>query len=314
VLDVSHVRKDFGAVRAVRDVSFIIERGSTFGLLGPNGAGKTTTMRMIVGIYAPDGGHVTWNGTPIGDRVRRRFGYLPEERGLYGKMQVREQIMYFGRLHGLTDPDIGTRTDAWIEKLSLQPYARRPCAELSKGNQQKVQVACAAVHDPELLILDEPFSGLDPVNADMLLQTLRDLKARGTTLVLSSHQMWQLEQLCDEFCIITAGENRATGTLAQLRAAWPTRIIKVEPPTEPVRMVLERVPSAHALPSENGALYYEVPAGTQLPNLLRDLVNADAITRFESIEPSLHEIYIHTIEQSSGPQAIAAPSGSDHVS
>jgi len=304
VLEVRHVRKDFGAVTAVRDVSFSIARGSTFGLLGPNGAGKTTTMRMVVGIYAPDAGSVTWNGAPITDRVRRRFGYLPEERGLYGKMRVREQIMYFGRLHGLMDPEVANKADAWIEKLGLKTYVNRTCAELSKGNQQKVQVACAAVHDPELLILDEPFSGLDPVNADMLLETLSDLKARGTTLVLSSHQMWQLERLCDQFCIITAGENRASGTLGQLRQAWPTRIIKVEPPTNAVRTILERIPSAHALPSENGALYYEVPTDTELPGLLRDLVNAEAITRFESIDPSLHEIYIHTI---------AAPSGSDHA-
>ena len=297
MLEVSHVRKDFGAVRAVRDVSFTIARGSTFGLLGPNGAGKTTTMRMIVGIYAPDGGHVTWNGAPVDDRVRRRFGYLPEERGLYGKMKVSDQIVYFGRLHGMQEPDAAARADRWIEKLGLQTYADRPCAELSKGNQQKVQVACAAVHDPDLLILDEPFSGLDPVNADVLLQTLAEMKQRGTTLVLSSHQMWQLELLCDAFCIITAGENRASGTLAQLRAAWPTRIIKVEPPTDAVRQVLGRLPGSRALPSENGALYYEVPAGTALPPVLRDLVNVEAVTRFESIEPSLHEIYIHTIGQ-----------------
>jgi ABC-2 type transport system ATP-binding protein len=298
VLEVAHVRKDFGAVRAVRDVTFTIPAGSTFGLLGPNGAGKTTTMRMIVGIYAPDGGTVTWNGARIDDRVRRRFGYLPEERGLYGKMKVREQIAYFGRLHGLTDPAVVRKADAWIEKLQLQQYADRPCAELSKGNQQKVQVACAAVHDPDLLVLDEPFSGLDPVNAEVLLGTLNDLKRAGTTLVLSSHQMWQLEQLCDTFCIITGGENRASGTLAQLRAAWPTRVIKVEPCSDAVKRVLERVPHARALPSQNGALYYEVPAGTELPSVLRDLVNADAVTRFEAIEPSLHEIYIHTIGQS----------------
>jgi ABC-2 type transport system ATP-binding protein len=296
-LEVSHVRKDFGAVRAVRDVSFTIARGSTFGLLGPNGAGKTTTMRMIVGIYTPDGGSVRWNGAAIDDRVRRRFGYLPEERGLYGKMKVRDQIVYFGRLHGLLESDASARADSWIAKLGLQQYAARPCAELSKGNQQKVQVACAAVHDPELLILDEPFSGLDPVNADVLLETLAEMKTRGTTLVLSSHQMWQLEQLCDAFCIITDGENRASGTLAQLREQWPTRVIKVEPPTQPVREVLAGLRNGRALPSENGACYYEVPAATDLPPVLRDLVNVEAITRFESIEPSLHDIYIATINR-----------------
>jgi ABC-2 type transport system ATP-binding protein len=298
---VEHVRKDFGAVQAVRDVTFTIASGSTFGLLGPNGAGKTTTMRMIVGIYPVDGGTIAWNGAHITDRSRRRFGYMPEERGLYGKMRVREQITYFGRLHGLHDPEIGRRADAWIEQLGLADYAQRPCGELSKGNQQKVQVACAAVHEPELLILDEPFSGLDPVNADVLLKTLTDLKKRGTTLVLSSHQMWQLEQICDAFCIITSGENRASGTLQELRAAWPTRVVKVEPATAALRSVLDRVPHAKALES-NGALYYEVPATTTYPALLRELVEADAVTRFDALEPSLEEIYLHAITN-------AAPTG-----
>lgn len=296
LLGVSHARKDFGSIQAVRDVTFTIEPGSTFGLLGPNGAGKTTMMRLILGIYSPDGGEITWNGRPITDRTRRRFGYLPEERGLYGKMMVREQIVYFGRLHGLSHAEATRRTDKWIEQLGLQTFTVRPCAELSKGNQQKVQVACAAVHDPELLVLDEPFSGLDPVNAEMLLSTLNDLKARGTTLILSSHQMWQLEQICDAFCIITQGRNRASGTLAELRAAWPTRVIKVEPPSAAVKSVMESMTHGRPLPAANGALYYEVPANTPLPDLLRKLVGVDAITRFEAVEPSLQEIYIHTIE------------------
>lgn len=296
MLQVRHVRKDFGAVRAVRDVSFSINAGSTFGLLGPNGAGKTTTMRMIVGIYMPDAGSIQWKGAPIDGRMRRRFGYLPEERGLYGRMKVREQIAFFGRLHGLVEPEAGTHTQRWIDNLELNEYVDRPCAELSKGNQQKVQIACAAVHNPELLVLDEPFTGLDPVNADMLLNTLRELKRNGTTLVLSSHQMWQLEQLCDHFCIITGGENRASGTLSQLRGAWTTRVIRIEPASAAVRGVLERVPGAHSLSGEEGELLYEVPAQTALPEILRELVAVEAVTRFEAIEPSLHDIYVHTIE------------------
>ncbi len=306
MLRAEHVRKDFGAVQAVRDLTFTIATGSTFGLLGPNGAGKTTTMRMIVGIYPVDGGSITWNDRPIDDRMRRRFGYLPEERGLYGKMRVREQIGYFGRLHGLHDPRVAQATDAWIEQLGLSEYADRPCGELSKGNQQKVQVACAAVHDPDLLILDEPFSGLDPVNAEVLLKTLTDLKKRGTTLVLSSHQMWQLEVLCDEFCIITGGENRASGSLEELRAAWPTRVIKVEPATPALRSVLDRVPQGRAIEG-NGALLYEVPSTTAYPPLLRELVAADAVTRFDAIEPSLQDIYMHAIEgRTADPHVIGA--------
>jgi ABC-2 type transport system ATP-binding protein len=292
MLVLDHVQRSFGAVSAVRNISLTVERGSTFGLLGPNGAGKTTTMRMILGILLPDAGTVTWNGAPIDGDVRRRFGYLPEERGLYGKMTVRAQIMYFGRLHGLAENDAGQRADRWIERLELGAYAKRPCSELSKGNQQKVQVACAALHDPEFIILDEPFSGLDPVNAEMLLAVLRDLQARGATLVLSSHQMWQIEHLCDRFCIIAAGEVRAAGTLAELRSTWPTRTIVVEPAQPALAAVLAAEPHAVARPESNEMLAYDVPAGTPLPPLLRRLVAAGEVSRFEQREPSLNDIYL----------------------
>ncbi len=295
MLNVDHVRKDFGSVHAVSDVHFTIDDGTTFGLLGPNGAGKTTTMRMIIGILMPDGGRITWNGAQIDDGSRRHFGYLPEERGIYGKMKVREQIAYFGKLHGLRDPDLSKRVNRWIEQLSLSIYADRPCSELSKGNQQKVQVACAAVHGPQLLVLDEPFSGLDPVNADVLLSVLNDLRLNGTTLILSSHQMWQLEELCSRFCIIAGGANRVEGTLAELRSVWPTRVVRVAPPNESARALLERVEGAKALARVDGAIDYQVPATTDFAALLHTLVDVAPITRFEAIEPSLHEIYLRAI-------------------
>jgi ABC-2 type transport system ATP-binding protein len=292
MLVLDRVQRSFGSVPAVRDISLAVARGSTFGLLGPNGAGKTTTMRMILGILLPDAGTVTWNGAPIDDAVRRRFGYLPEERGLYGKMTVRAQIVYFGRLHGLDENDAGRRADRWIDRLELGTYAQRPCSELSKGNQQKVQVACAALHDPEFIILDEPFSGLDPLNAEMLLSVLGDLQRRGATLVLSSHQMWQIEHLCDAFCIIAAGEVRAAGTLAELRATWPTRTIEVAPATPALAAVLAAEPGAVAREPANGSLSYDVPAETPLPPLLRRLVAAGDVHRFEPREPSLNDIYL----------------------
>jgi ABC-2 type transport system ATP-binding protein len=292
MLVLDQVRRSFGAVPAVRDVSLTVARGSTFGLLGPNGAGKTTTMRMILGILIPDAGNVTWDGAPIDERVRRSFGYLPEERGLYGKMTVRAQIAYFGRLHALSARDANARAGRWIERLQLGAYANRPSSELSKGNQQKVQVACAAVHDPAFVILDEPFSGLDPVNAELLLSVLRDLQRGGATLVLSSHQMWQIEDLCDRFCIIASGEVRAAGTLAELRAAWPTRVVEVEPATPELEAVLRAEPGASARSRQNGMLAYDVPAATDLPPLLRRLVNAGDVSRFERRDPSLNEIYL----------------------
>jgi ABC-2 type transport system ATP-binding protein len=295
-LDLSRVARSFGDVAAVRDVSFSVPSGTTFGLLGPNGAGKTTTMRMILGILVPDSGSVTWNGAPVDLAVRRRFGYLPEERGLYAKVKVREQIAYFGRLHGVRPPLDKRRADAWIERLGLTEYADRPCGELSKGNQQKVQIACAALHEPELLVLDEPFSGLDPVNAETLLDALRGLKAAGTTLILSSHQMWQIEDLCERFCIIADGVVRVSGTLAELRAAWPTRVVEVEPATATLRAVLDAEPEAHAMPVDHRpVLAYEVPAQADVAGLVRRLANAGDVTRFERVEPRLSDIYMRAI-------------------
>ncbi len=295
MLEVTNVRRAFGSVQAVDGVSFSINRGATFGLLGPNGAGKTTTMRMLLGIFQPDSGSVTWDGKAVDNVTRRRFGYLPEERGLYGKMKVRDQIIYFGRLHGMTDPEVGQRADAWLQSLEINEYAQRPTSELSKGNQQKVQVACAAVHDPELLILDEPFSGLDPINADILLANLRALQARGTTLVLSSHQLWQIESLCTEFCIIAKGRNRANGTLTELRRDWPTRVVRVEPKSAALQAVLAATAGAHERANANGSLLFDVPADLELPDLLRRLVGAGDVTAFERMEPSLQDIYLRAI-------------------
>jgi len=295
-LILSGVARSFGDVVAVRDVSFTVQPGVAYGLLGPNGAGKTTTMRMILGILVPDGGTVTWDGARVDYPVRRRFGYLPEERGLYGKLKVREQIAYFGRLHGVAPAEAAKRAGAWIERLGLEAYADRPCAELSKGNQQKVQIACAALHGPELLVLDEPFSGLDPVNAETLLGVLRGLQQAGTTLILSSHQMWQVEDLCESFGIIADGRLCAGGTLRELRAAWPTRIVEVEPPSDPLRDVLDATPGATRLPQgDRPTLAYEVPADADTAGLLRRLVAAGDVTRFERVEPSLRDIYLRAI-------------------
>ena len=295
MLVVDSAQKSFGRVAAVRGVSFSICDGATFGLLGPNGAGKTTMMRMIVGILTPDGGTIRWDGTPIDERVRRRFGYLPEERGLYGRMRVRDHIIYFGRLHGVGAAEAARRTDEWLERLDLQSDARRPCAELSKGNQQKVQVACAAVHHPDLLILDEPFSGLDPVNGNILLDLLLALRRGGTTLVLSSHEMWQLERLCSEFCIISQGRTLASGTLADLRSEWPMRRIRVAPAGDAAKSVLGRIAGARLGSESNGALEADLPRETDLAALLRRLVEIEAIVAFEPLEPTLRDLYLRAV-------------------
>ena len=296
MLVVDRIARSFGNVSAVRDVSFTVERGSVFGLLGPNGAGKTTTMRTILGIYAPDAGRITWDGAPIDLGVRRRFGYLPEERGLYGKMKVREQIVYFGRLHGVPASVATRRAGAWLDALGIAGYADRPCGELSKGNQQKVQLACAVVHEPELLVLDEPFSGLDPVNAETMLACLRELAARGTTLVLSSHQMFQIEHACRAFCIVAAGAVRANGTLAELRATFPTRTLRVSPDVPAIRAVFASAGAGEpSFDEDAGELLYELPRETDFGALLRAAVAAGPLQTFERREPTLSAIYLRAI-------------------
>jgi ABC-2 type transport system ATP-binding protein len=295
MLIVDRVARSFGSARAVKDVSLRVRDGATLGLLGPNGAGKTTTMRMILGIIAPASGSISWNGAPIDARVRKRFGYLPEERGLYGKLTVREQVEYFARLHGLAGSEVAPRAVRLLEELDLGASAERKCAELSKGNQQKVQFACAAVHEPDLLILDEPFSGLDPVNAGILLRAFAMLQRRGTSLILSSHQMWQLEDICTEFCIITAGEGRAHGTLAELRELWPAFTLRVGPASEALAAALADVAGAVALQAPEGFLDYRVPRALELAPLLHALVEIAPVTHFECIEPSLQEIYLDAI-------------------
>ncbi|GAC1299665.1 MAG: ABC transporter ATP-binding protein [Vulcanimicrobiaceae bacterium] len=296
MLVVDRIRRSFGAVQAVDDVSFSVARGDVFGLLGPNGAGKTTTMRMVLGIYIPDAGSIAWCGRSIDREIRRRFGYLPEERGLYAKMKVRDQIAYFGRLHGLASDEARTRTQRWMATLDIERYAARACGELSKGNQQKVQLASAVIHEPELLVLDEPFSGLDPMNAETMLACIRALADAGTTLVLSSHQMFQIEQACSAFCIVGAGTVRAAGTLAELRRSFPTRTVRVTPDDPGIRAVFARAGAAEPQRSSDGELTYDMPAATDFGALLRAAVAAGAVESFERHEPSLNAIYVRAIE------------------
>lgn len=295
MLVVDRIRRSFGSAVAVRDVSFEVEGGSIFALLGPNGAGKTTTMRMLLGIYVPDAGTIAWNGSSVDRAARRRFGYLPEERGLYGKMTVRDQIAYMGRLHGLTAAEARTRTQTWMETLDIARYAGRACGELSKGNQQKVQLASAVLHEPELLVLDEPFSGLDPMNAETMLACIRALADGGTTLVLSSHQLYAIESVCRSFCIVGAGEVRASGTLAQLRQAFATRSVRVRPGTPEIRAVFARAGAPEPSPGDLGELVYELPASTDFGALLRAAVAAGPVESFERHEPTLGAIYLDAL-------------------
>jgi ABC-2 type transport system ATP-binding protein len=227
MLGVRDIRKRYGAVDALAGCSFSVERGRMLGFLGPNGAGKTTTMRAVFGLVALDGGDVVWDGRPIGLPQRLRFGYMPEERGLYPRMPVRDQLEYFGRLHGHSAGEARAATARWLDRLDLQDRARATVEELSHGNQQRAQLAAALVHEPELLVLDEPFAGLDPVAVRTLADILRGEADRGAAVLFSSHQLELVESICEEVAIIDRGRIVATGDVGELTRASRWRRIEL---------------------------------------------------------------------------------------
>ena len=224
MLEISDLYQRFGDRVAVDKLSLAVDGGEIVGLVGRNGAGKTTTMRAVMGIYRPLGGSITWSGHPVGLPDRLRFGYMPEERGLYPQMRVLDQIAYFARLHGVEMPAATTRAQEWITNLGLKGREQDRVVALSHGNQQRVQLAVALVYRPELLVLDEPFAGLDPSAVDSLSDVLRAETARGTAVLFSSHQLELVERLCDRVAILEKGQVVASGTLDELRARVPQRL------------------------------------------------------------------------------------------
>src|SRR5437588_7245162 len=205
-LVVDSINKSFGQLHAIKDLSMEVREGSIFGFLGANGAGKTTTMRMILDIIRPDSGRITWNGQDVREVPRRNWGYLPEERGLYPKVSVEDQLVFLARLNGLSKFAAHKHLDEWLERFQITEYRKKKAEELSKGNQQKIQFLAAIVHDPQILIMDEPFSGLDPVNADVLKEALLEMRNRGKTLIFSTHQLEQVEEMCEDILIINKGQ------------------------------------------------------------------------------------------------------------
>jgi ABC-2 type transport system ATP-binding protein len=226
-LELMDLRRTFGDVVALDGLSFSVPSGELFGFIGRNGAGKTTTMRIVCGLLAADEGSVTWRGEAIDARVRQRIGYMPEERGLYPKMRVRDQLEYFGVLHGLSHVQARAAAAEWLERLGLGERARSRVEQLSQGNQQRVQLAAALVHRPELLVLDEPFAGLDPIVCDLLTEVLREQAARGVPVLFSSHQLELVEHICESVAIIDQGRLVACGAVDELRAGGP-RMIRAE--------------------------------------------------------------------------------------
>jgi ABC-2 type transport system ATP-binding protein len=217
VLELDDLSRSFGDTRALDGLSFSVAPGQMFGFVGPNGAGKTTAMRIVLGVVQPDRGEVRWHGRPVDADARRRFGYMPEERGLYPKMRARDQLVYLARLHGAERVAAERSADHWLERLGLGERAGDRVEQLSLGNQQRVQLGAALVHDPELLVLDEPFSGLDPIGVDLLSDVLREIAEGGVPVIFSSHQLELVEQLCEAVAIVSAGRLVASGGVDELR-------------------------------------------------------------------------------------------------
>jgi ABC-2 type transport system ATP-binding protein len=294
VLD--HVSKSFGEFAAVTDLSLQVRPGRVFGLIGPNGAGKTTTIRMIVNITVPDSGRIELFGQTMNTALQDRIGYLPEERGLYKKMKVGEQLRFFAELKDLRGKEAEARIDSWLAKLQLTAWKEKRTKELSKGMQQKVQFITSVIHNPDLVILDEPFSGLDPVNVELMKETILEQKAAGKTIILSTHQMEIAEKLCDDVCMINRSRKVLDGKLREIRRSFSRNAVALQ--FEGGDGLLND-PALVANIRQNGEDFEVLLVPGKNPQeLLRRLVDAGvAVTKFELVEPTLHDIFIEKVRE-----------------
>lgn len=293
-LELDRVTKAYDEFVAVDTLSFNIPEGEIFGLLGPNGAGKTSSIRMMIGITAPDSGTVRIFRQPLTRRLLNRVGYLPEERGLYKKMKIIENLIFLAQLKGLAVPEATRRANAWLERLELDLRGHSKVEELSKGMQQKVQFIAAVIHEPDFLILDEPFSGLDPASSLVLKDALLDLKKQGKTILFSTHRMDTVERLCDSICLVNQGRSVLLGSLREIKASYGHSSVQLEYEGE---LPLLADPALVANFNDFGN-YVELrlAPGADPQYLLELAMRTAKIRRFELVEPSLEEIFIDTVE------------------
>jgi ABC-2 type transport system ATP-binding protein len=292
-IELNKVRKTYDQFVAVDDLSFKIEEGSVYGLLGPNGAGKTSTIRMMIGITVPDSGEIHMFGKPFVRKDLHRVGYLPEERGLYKKMKILDQLVFMGELHGLDAATARQRSLAWSQKMEIADWLPKKVEELSKGMQQKIQFIATLLHDPDFIVMDEPFSGLDPVNAVLLKNVLLELKAKGKTILFSTHQMDQVEKLCDSICLINHGKAVLQGDLKQIKAQFGKNNVQIEYEGDGNFLQQSQLVGSY----NNYGNYVEVrlAPGADPQQLLRAVAERSRVNKFELMEPSLEEIFIETV-------------------
>lgn len=291
-LKLEQVTKRFGETLAVNHLNLEIQEKQIFGLLGANGAGKTTTIRMILGLLSPTSGSISWNGQKITDQDSRLIGYLPEERGLYTKLSVKEQMIYLGRLRGMKKEEVLEQLDYWLERFFITDYKGKNVEDLSKGNQQKIQFIAAVLHQPKILFLDEPFSGLDPVNAELLKAAVNDLAKQGTTIVFSSHRMEHVEELCENICILQKGAPVVLGNLSEIKRSFGKKNLVIN-----IDQELELGSISGVLKVKKTAQGYvlQVKDEAVSQHILQNIVSKGFISRFSLEEPSLNDIFIEKV-------------------
>lgn len=293
MLKVEHVTKYYGENKAVDDLSFQVEDGKIFGLLGVNGAGKTTTFRMIIGLLEPTSGKITLNGKPIDYSVTDTIGFLTEERSLLTKLTVKEQIIYYGTLKGMKEESILKKLDEWLERFHITEYKERKIKELSKGNQQKVQFISAVINDPKLLILDEPFSGLDPINVEMFMDAIKDFKKKGSSIIFSSHRMEHVEMFCESLVILVKGKSVLEGELKQIKKDFRRKNIHIKgdvsiPNLKQLKGVLEVEENADEI-------IVKISDDSYINDVFDEVKKGTDITEFSVEDPSLNEIFLSKV-------------------
>jgi ABC-2 type transport system ATP-binding protein len=307
-LIIDSVSKRFGEVLALDDVSLEIKPGEIFGFLGANGAGKTTAMRIVLDILRPDSGTVAWNGLPNTEVSRGTWGYLPEERGLYAKMKVLDQLVFFAKLHGVKPKEAARETREWLERFRIPEYADRRAEQLSKGNQQKIQFIAAILHDPQVLLMDEPFTGLDPINVALLKEAFLEMKDRGKTIIFSTHQMETVEEMCQSIAILDRGRVVVGGAVRDVRRSTGRQVVRLAVDGDSELAWLGTLDGVRV--SRRGQDYTEaeVAPGHDPEVVLRAAIERKCrVLHFEIADPSLEEIFIEHVGQIDASERTLAP-------
>jgi ABC-2 type transport system ATP-binding protein len=298
IVQLNHVRKVYDTKVAVEDLSFTIEPGTMFGLLGPNGSGKTSSIRMMIGMTVPDSGTVSLFGKPYSRTVLCHVGYLPEERGLYKKMNVLDQLVFLGQLHGMSASEARTKSRQWCEKLQITEAIAKKTEDLSKGMQQKIQFIASLLHEPDLIIMDEPFSGLDPVNAALLMDTLVELRNEGKTVLFSTHRMDQVEKLCDHIALIHRGHLVLSGSMQEIKSSYPRNRVRIDYAGDNVFLNHPSIQSLKRYPGRAEIIMRPSPTlAEDTQSLLAEAIRVASVTRFEVTEPSLEQIFIEKVQE-----------------